>query len=177
MADAIDADRPLFSCRLDHAAIADVVEAAFGGSLEVRVIEAIRASPSYVSDLSLVATDDGVVVGHIMLSYVTLEPSKMQVLQLGPMAVSPTRQREGIGSNLVGAALAAADEHGEPLVLVLGHPEYYPRFGFRPSRELGIEPPDARFERAFMAVPLGAYTPSVRGRVVLPAALAMEAAD
>lgn len=141
------------------------------------MIDAIRASSGHVPDLSLVATDRGAVIGQIMLSYVTLEPSKRQVLELGPMAVAPNRQREGIGSKLVRAALAAADERGEPLVLVLGHPDYYPQFGFRPSRELGIEPPDPRLQRAFMAVPLRAYTPSVSGRVVLPAALAMDAID
>lgn len=158
----------------DHRVVADLVKAAFCSALEARMIDAIRASPHYVRELSLVATEDDVVVGHVMLSYVTLEPSESEVLQLGPMAVTPARQRQGIGSKLVRAALAAADERGEPLVLVLGHPDYYPRFGFRPSRELGIEPPDPAFQRAFMAAPLSAHTLSLTGRVVLSPALAME---
>ena len=152
----------------DAPAIARVVEAAFGRHDEVRLVEAVRASSGYVPELAFVAEDQGEVVGHTMLSYVGLAGSDRQLLELAPLAVAPERQREGIGSTLTRASLAAAETRGEPLVLVLGHPGYYVRFGFRRSDELGIEPPQPAWHAAFMVAPLAAYDPSIRGRVVFP---------
>ena len=132
-------------------------------------MDAIRASDRYVGELSFVAVDGGEVVGHVMLSYVDLEGR--DVLQLSPLSVAPDRQGEGIGSALSRKALRLADKRGEPLVVVLGHPTYYPRFGFRPASSLGIEPPDPSMpDEAFMVVPLGAYEPTLRGRVTFPPA-------
>jgi putative acetyltransferase len=85
------------------------------------------------------------------------------------MSVRPDRQRQGVGRALVEAALAAADERGEPLVLVEGVPAYYPRFGFRSATELGLERPDPRIpDAAWMVCPLRAYDPTLRGRVIYP---------
>ena len=85
------------------------------------------------------------------------------------MAVRPDRQRQGIGTAVVRAAVAAADEHGEPLVLVQGVPAYYPRFGFVSATELGLERPDERIsDRAWLALPLSSYDAEIRGRVVYP---------
>ena len=140
------------------------------------MVEAIRASTGCVPELSLVAEDDGEVIGHVMLSYVELVGADRRVLELGPVSVLPARQRQGIGSKLIEQALLLADARGEPLVLVLGHPTYYPRFGFRPASELGITPPDGRIpDDAFMAVPLRAYDASLRGQVVFPPAYALDA--
>ena len=76
------------------------------------------------------------------------------------MAVRPDRQRQGVGTAVVRAAVAAADEHGEPLVLVEGIPAYYQRFGFVSATELGLERPDERIpDQAWLALPLGAYDP------------------
>lgn len=153
----------------DFPAIETVTSMTFGRLLEVRMIEKIRASDRYVPDLALVAEDEGGIVGHVMLSYVDLEGSDRRLLELGPLGVRPSRQQQGIGSQLVREALARADALGEPLVLVLGHPEYYPRFGFRRSSELGIRRPYEEIpEDAFMAVPLTAHDPSLRGRVIFP---------
>ncbi len=155
----------------DFDAIAAVVEAAFGKPEEARMIDEIRRSGGYVPELSFVAELAGRVVGHTMLSYVRLEGSPRRLLELAPMAVHPAHQRQGIGSALAHAALAAADELGEPLVLVLGHPTYYPRFGFRRASELGLVPPSAEIpDEAFMAVPLRTYDHTIRGRVVFPPA-------
>jgi putative acetyltransferase len=156
----------------DAPAVARVVEAAFGRPGEVRMVDAIRASDGYVPELAFVA-EDGEVVGHpvlgyAMLSYVALAGSDRRLLELAPLAVAPERQREGIGSALTRAALAAADARGEPLVLVLGHPGYYVRFGFRRSDQFGLEPPQPAWHAAFLAVPLAAYDPAIRGRVVFP---------
>src|SRR5207302_6572686 len=82
----------------DWEAVAAVTEAAFGKAREARMIEAIRASSAFVPELSLVAEDDGVIVGHIVLSYVGLEGTSKRLLELGPMSVLPARQRSGIGS-------------------------------------------------------------------------------
>ncbi len=120
-------------------------------------------------ELSLVAESEGRIVGHVLLGYVQLEARR--VLELGPMSVLPELQRQGIGSALVEEALRRADERGEPLVLVLGHPWFYPRFGFVRASALGIEPPDKRIpDEAWMAVALSAYDPALTGRVVFPPA-------
>jgi putative acetyltransferase len=159
----------------DREAIAIVTEAAFGKPLEARMVEAIRSSDGYLPELALVAEDDGAIVGHVMLSYVELAETGRRLLELGPISVHPDQQGIGIGSALVRATLERAEALGEPLVLVLGHPTYYPRFGFRRASELGISPPDPRIpDEAFMAVPLRAYDPSLRGRVVFPPAYSVE---
>lgn len=155
----------------DRDAIAAVTRAAFGKEQAVLIIEAVRASDGFVPELSLVAEDGGEVVGHVLLSYVGLEGTDWRLLELGPLSVVPARQRQGIGSALVREALLRADARDEPLVLVLGHPAYYPRFRFRPASELGLYPPDPAIRAdAFMAVPLRAYDPGIRGRVLFPPA-------
>jgi putative acetyltransferase len=150
----------------DHAAVADLTAAAFGQQDEARLVEAIRASAEFVPELTLVAVDEGRVVGHVMFSYSALDGSETRLLQLSPLSVVPDRQREGIGAALTRESLRLADERGEPLVLVLGHPTYYPRFGFRTASTLGLLAPNPEWpEEAFMAAPLSAYDDSLRGRV------------
>ena len=155
----------------DFEAIADVVEAAFGQRNIVQLVERIRASDRYIPELALVAVEDGAVVGHTMLSYATLVgDEEREVLQLSPVAVTPKRQRDGIGGALITAGIEEADGRGEPLVAVLGHPAYYPRFGFEPAGAFGIEPPSPEMAQAFMVLRLSAYEESYRGRVVFPPA-------
>lgn len=150
----------------DYAAVADVTAAAFGKQDEARLVAAIRTSEEFVPELTLVAEENGRIVGHVMYSYSALEGAEMRLLQLSPLSVAPDRQRTGIGSALTRESLRLADERGEPLVLVLGHPSYYPRFGFRPASTLGLLAPDPEWpDEAFMAVPLTAYDPALRGRV------------
>ena len=150
----------------DFAAVTEVTAAAFGQEDEARLVEAIRGCDEFVPELTLVAEEDGRVVGHVMFSNSALEGSDTGLLQLSPLSVAPDRQNQGIGAALTREALRLADERGEPLVLVLGHPEYYPRFGFRPASTLGLEAPNPDWpDEAFMAVPLTAYDPALRGRV------------
>ena len=133
------------------------------------MVDAIRQAPSFQPDLSLVAEDEGHVVGHAILTYVDLEGGGRSLLELGPLSVQPDKQNEGVGDALVRAALAAADARGEPLVLVLGASSYYSRFGFRPASGFGIEKPDPAIpDDDFMLVPLKGYDASIRGRVVFP---------
>ena len=150
----------------DVAAIRELTHAAFGRELEALIPERVRATDRFVPELSLVAEEDGEVVGHVLLSEFDLGATR--VLQLGPLSVAPERQRRGIGSALVHEALARADARGEPLVLLEGDPAYYGRFGFRPAAELGIEAPEGVPARYFQAVPLQSYDPSLRGRVAYP---------
>jgi putative acetyltransferase len=150
----------------DHTAVAEVTAAAFGKEDEARLVDAIRASAEYVPALTLVAEDDGRIVGHVMYSYSALEGSEIRLLQLSPLSVAPDRQGEGIGAALTRESLRLADERREPLVLVLGHPTYYPRFGFRRASTLGLDAPNPEWpDEAFMAVPLSAYDSKIRGRV------------
>jgi putative acetyltransferase len=147
----------------DFDAVHAVTAAAFGRDDEAHLVRRIRVSEQYVPTLSFVAEDDGEINGHVMLSYVDLAGS--QVLELAPLSVAPSRQGEGVGSALARAALEAAERHGEPLVLLLGDPAYYSRFGFVLAAEHGIHPPDAAMAPAFQVAVLPAYHESLRGRV------------
>jgi putative acetyltransferase len=159
----------------DRKAIAEVTESAFGKEREAKMVDAIRRSDAFVPELSLVAELDGRIVGHVVLSYVGLDGERRRVLELGPMSVAPDLQRQRIGSALIREALRIAEERGEPVVLVLGHPDYYPRFGFRRASELGITPPETRIpDEVFMAIPLRDYDSTLRGRVVFPPAFSEE---
>lgn len=133
-------------------------------------MERVLASEWAVPELEFVAEDEGQIVGHLLFSHVELltDAGPRQVLALGPLAVAPDHQRQGIGITLTEVGLAAADELDEPLVVVLGHRTYYPRFGFVRSDELGITPPPEYPQSDFFALPLAAYNPTLRGRVVYP---------
>jgi putative acetyltransferase len=151
----------------DEQELAALIDAAFGDTETSEFTAQIRASPGYVPELTFVADDQGELVGFTMLSYV--RAGERDVLILTPMAVRPDRQRSGVGKQVVRAAIAAADERREPVLLVEGVPSYYPQFGFRSASELGFERPDPRIpEAAWMALPLAAYDPSVAGGVVYP---------
>jgi putative acetyltransferase len=153
----------------DEREISDVVEAAFDDASVAEFTESIRASAGYVPELTFVAEDGGEIVGFTMLSRVEVEGLARRLLILTPMAVLPDRQRRGVGTAVVRSAVAAAEQLGEPLVLVEGVPAYYPRFGFVSATALGLERPDERIpDQAWLALPLRAYDPSIRGRVVYP---------
>lgn len=151
----------------DAAEIAGVIDAAFGDTETSRFTQSLREWEGYVPELTFVAVEAGEIVGFTMLSYVSVD--ERPVLILTPMAVRPDRQRRGVGAAVVLAALEAADERGEPVVLVEGVPSYYPQFGFESATALGLERPDAHIpEAAWLARPLSAYDPTLRGRVVYP---------
>jgi putative acetyltransferase len=150
----------------DRAEIWKVNEEAFGRALEADLVDAIRASDRFVPELSLVATVEDDVVGHVLLSYVEIEPGAHAVLQLGPLAVLPSHQRRGIGSALMNDAIRVTDARGEPLILLEGNPRYYERFGFRRSDQYGIDAPMRVDQQGFMVRTLTTYDPELRGRAV-----------
>jgi putative acetyltransferase len=117
-----------------------------------------------------VAVSEGQTCGHVISSYVDVEPGARRVLQVGPLAVLPSHQRRGVGSALMGETIRMAEARGEPLLLIEGNPNYYERFGFTRADAVGIEPPpEARGPQYFMIRPLAGYDPAFRGRAVYPA--------
>jgi putative acetyltransferase len=123
----------------DVAAIHHVNEQAFNRPAEANLVDTLRARAKV--SLSLVAVEGDRIVGHILFSPVSIETAEKTVSAIGlaPMAVLPEFQRQGIGSLLVRSGLAECREAGHLVVVVLGHPEYYPRFGFVPATRHGIK--------------------------------------
>lgn len=157
--------------RSDYQAIAEVNRLAFERENEAQLVEKIRRSERYIPQLSLVAELDRTVIGHIMFSCVDLvDEETKQVLLLAPLAVKPKFQNRGIGSKLVRVGLESAEAIKEPLILVLGHSNFYSRFGFMPSKHYQIEPPFPVPEEVFMIKPLKNYRQYYRGKVILPLA-------
>ncbi|MGH2716301.1 MAG: GNAT family N-acetyltransferase [Thermoleophilaceae bacterium] len=157
----------------DRDAIRRVLEQAFAPSgAEARLVDALRADADLVPELCLVAEEGGKVVGHIAYSRARLE-SGHEVLALAPMGVLPERQRDGIGSALVRESLERAAGTTFPLVVVLGHPEYYPRFGFEPGAAFGVVDPYGAPPEAWMAHRLPSYTPEARGMVTYAEAFSL----
>ena len=134
----------------DVAAIRELNRLAFGTDQEGNLIDALRAHGGVT--LSLVATLDQRVVGHILFSPATI--NEIAGVGLGPMAVSPEHQRQGIGSKLVEAGTARLKEAGCPFVIVVGHPQFYPRFGFKPASADGIKSEWELPDDVFMALVL-----------------------
>jgi putative acetyltransferase len=153
----------------DREAIHHLNEEAFGQPDEAELVDALRAAGDQVPELCLVAVSgDGELIGHIFFSEARLD-SNAAVLALAPMAVLPGRQGRGVGSALVRESLRRAAETDYPLVVVLGHPEYYPRFGFEPGAEHGVVCPYEVPPEAWMVQRLPAYRREVCGRVIYPA--------
>jgi len=138
----------------DHPAVFNINARAFGTPNEARLVEALREAAR--PQISLVALCDGRVRGHIFFSPVSVGSGSgaWEASGLAPMAVEPEWQHRGIGSALVRAGLAACRAIRRPVVFVLGHPEYYPRFGFRPAPPLGLRFRGPEFDPAFMVAEL-----------------------
>ena len=140
----------------DRAVIHHVHTVAFGRANEADLVEALRQAGALT--ISLVAVKEDRIVGHIAFSpvQITSDTTTRAAIGLGPMAVLPVCQRQGIGSQLVEAGLAACCQTDYRIVVVLGHPTYYPRFGFTPAASYGIAWEHAAPEAAFMVKALKA---------------------
>ncbi|BCG59326.1 GNAT family N-acetyltransferase [Paenibacillus sp. URB8-2] len=131
--------------------ISEVNNLAFKGEEEAKLVEAIRVSEFFVPELSLVAISNEV-IGHILFSIISIETDSglVPTLGLAPLSVKPEFQNQGIGSALVKEGLKKCKELGFKHVVVLGHPNFYSRFGFIPSKTKGIKPPFQVPDEVFM---------------------------
>jgi putative acetyltransferase len=157
----------------DRPAILRLNREAFGGEREAELIERLGADGLIAA--SLVAEDEGRIIGHILLSWLGLEMDgrRLRGLALAPMAVASARQRKGVGSRLAAAAVETARRIGAEAIIVLGHPGFYPRFGF--SAHLAARLAGPFSGEAFMALELipGALAGRT-GSVLYPAAFGLE---
>jgi putative acetyltransferase len=150
-------------------AIAAVHAAAFArpenpGAIppEAGLVDELRASQAWIPALSVVALVDDDIVGHVVCSRATIANS-YAVLGLGPLGVRPGSQNRGVGTALVHAVVAAADALDEPLIMLLGNPRYYGRFGFQRAADHGIEAPDPNYGDDFQVRFLTTATGAARG--------------
>jgi putative acetyltransferase len=140
----------------DADAVAAVTTAAFERPgyepVETPLLAALREDAGWIPALSLVAVEHGEVLGHVVCTRATCGGAP--ALGLGPIAVRPDRQRSGVGSALMHAVLGAAEALDERLVVLLGDPAFYRRFGFVTATEAGVQPPDPAWGEHFLARPL-----------------------
>jgi putative acetyltransferase len=144
-------------------------QAAFGGLEEANLVDQLRGSEH--SLISLVAEVDGSLAGHILFSRMWIDTSAglVSAVALAPVAVRPDRQREGVGSRLIQHGLELLRDRGERIVIVVGHPGYYPRFGFSTEKAKFLHGPFP--SEAFMAMELSSGSlDGIGGSVVYPPA-------
>ncbi|MED1542534.1 N-acetyltransferase [Bacillus inaquosorum] len=139
----------------------DIVKRAFlnekySDKKEHFLVNKIRKSDAFIPELSLVAVNDKGIVGHVLLSKIKIVDGDNAVdsLALAPVSVAPEYQRKGIGSQLIHVALKKAKELGYRSVIVLGHKDYYPKFGFKPASLWNIKAPFEVPDEVFMALEL-----------------------
>jgi predicted N-acetyltransferase YhbS len=151
----------------DRDAIRALHELVFEEPDEGEIVDAIRGSADEIEGGSLVALDKtGAVIGHLLASrgfIVGHDGAERPVWMLGPFAVRPDLQGRGAGARLMREQINRARKRGVPLICLLGHASYYPRFGFQPARSMGIEPPQPWPDEAWQALRLPAYSADLRG--------------
>lgn len=156
----------------DLTQIREVHQSAFGRDAESRLVDLLRQSPQYIPELSLVAESAGRVIGHILFSKIKIVDKNghsSDSLALAPVAVEPGFQRQGAGGRLIRAGLEKARQLGYRSAVVLGHSEYYPRFGFSRADRWGIKTAYPVPPENFMALELASGgLAGVSGMVVYP---------
>ncbi|MBD2309235.1 N-acetyltransferase [Chroococcidiopsis sp. FACHB-1243] len=140
----------------EYVDIFEVNYLAFGQENEARLVKSIRYLPNFNSALSLVAIESDRLVGHILFSEIAIASSQGEVtaLALAPLAVLPQFQNQGVGSQLVRAGLKQCQILGYKIVIVLGHPNFYSRFGFVSAIDKGLRSPFSVPDEAFMVLEL-----------------------
>ncbi|RJQ83454.1 N-acetyltransferase [Pseudonocardiaceae bacterium YIM PH 21723] len=149
--------------RLVHARAFRRPEATDEEPIEARLVDDLRDSPEWIPELSIVAINRTDVVGHVVCTRAYVGADAHPVLGLGPLGVSPRWQHQGVGSELMRAAIAAADALGEPLIGLLGSPDFYGRFGFVTSTDHGVLAPERGWGKHFQVRVLRAYSAAARG--------------
>ena len=127
-----------------------VVEQAFGQPAEANLVDKLRANGKAI--VSLVAVENDQIVGHILFSDATIDA--VTIIGLAPLSVLPSHQKQGVGTLLTNAGIEACRAAGYTAMIVLGHPEYYPRFGFVPASQFGIKSEYDVPDEVFMAMEL-----------------------
>ena len=140
----------------DYKQITRLLVAAFNGDAEAKLVEKLRKTPAYVSNLSLVAKYENIIIGHVLLYPIKINNGKEKCnsLSLAPISVIPTFQRKGIGRRLIKKGLEEAQKLGFKSVIVVGHSKYYPRFGFKKASNYGISAPFDVPDEAFFVIEL-----------------------
>ncbi|MGM1048746.1 MAG: GNAT family N-acetyltransferase [Bacillota bacterium] len=125
----------------DYSQVEQLLKSAFKSEAEPRLVERIRSSVNFIPELSIVSETDGHITGHIMLSVAEVidDDQSYRVACLAPLAVEPTLQRKGIGGALIREALNRCQQFNIPLVFLIGHPSYYPQFGFVKAGHYGFQ--------------------------------------
>lgn len=160
----------------DEQAIALAHRLAFAGEAEAGLVATLRAGETYLPELSLVALRGGEVAGHVLVTVVELVPGGDEagpacpVLALAPLAVHPDAQGHGVGRGLVEAALRRAAVRSEPLVVVVGDPGYFVRFGFVLASDLGVRAPCALAADTLQVRRLPAFRSAPAGMIRYPPA-------
>ena len=146
----------------DHRAVEELTREAFWGFTEPTCDEhylahILRERPSFVPELDFVAEADGMLIGNVMYSKAKVaapDGDETEVLTFGPLSVLPSFWNKGVGSALMRHSIAEARRLGYKAIVFYGHPDYYPRFGFRNASVFGIATPDGKNRDALMAMPL-----------------------
>jgi putative acetyltransferase len=137
-------------------------QAAHDEPVEARLLDELRNCDGWLPSLSIVAAIDGAVVGHVVTTRGFI--GDVPVLGLGPIGVLPSYQRQGVGLALIHATIGAAEALDEPLIALLGSPDYYTRFGFVTSTTIGVTAPEPAWGKAFQVRALTAYRSDIQGR-------------
>jgi len=140
----------------DYEQITRLHIAAFNGDAEAKLVEKLRKMPIYVSNLSLVAKYENRIIGHVLLYPIKINNGKEKnnSLALAPISVLPKFQHKGVGGRLIKKGVEEAQKLGFKSIIVVGHSEYYPRFGFKKASKYGISAPFDVPDTAFLAIEL-----------------------
>lgn len=163
----------------DYLEVEELVKEAFmeltdGNPMEHLLVNRLRKGKSFVPALSLIAHDEEKILGHIMLTTIRIVGADQEILSLAmaPVSVLPEMQNQGIGGELIRVSIEMAKEMGYGSIIVLGHPDYYPRFGFRSTENWQIRAPFDAPADALMGLELeeGALEACLMGVIEYPAA-------
>ena len=157
----------------DFSEVFEVNHLAFGQDNEAKLVDALRNNPIvFVPELSIVATKNNKIVGHILFTKIKIIDDQGNInesLGLAPMAVKPEFQKSGIGGKLIGKGFETAKSLGFKSVIVLGHEHYYPKFGFEPAEKWNIKAPFKVTSTHFMAIELEkGGLENISGTVIYP---------
>ncbi len=160
----------------DYQEVAQVIQEAFvqspfSNQKEHDLVERLRKSPFFIPELSLVAEIQDEVVGYVLLTRIFIKrgDTKIESLSLAPIAVKPSHQRKGIGSRLIRAAHRQARIHGFTSIILVGHEDFYPQFGYKKTSQFGIEFPFKLPEENGMVIDLASKgLDDVKGKVEYP---------